>query len=613
MIWSVIGRFSSLRMTLGLACCVWALSLSVSAAFAASVSEPPESDRSPAADVLSLPAHLTRGEGHFLFRLSLQQGDYIQGRIQGDGAFHAWLSTPNQAFWRHLNRYGETFSHFQWVAPRTGVYFLEVDADQVWQIHLSQLNRLPFDPLKPAHKRPESPRIQAAIERLKAGQSEDKVWFDLVAEGTPLVEPLPQYAELAPHQRLVTFLWRGAQHNVQFLGALGGVNNELYRLPYTRDIWFRSYQMPDDTRMSYQLAPDVPNVVGDAQVQKEAALATAQRDPYNREPWGADWDEPFDARADPFLLKSTLALERASQDTFLTPPEHSIPFMQRYHFRGTLDHQLSSLVHHIDLWQPDHLLVKAYLAAKDPLTGKDAFADKKTLSEKSHFAEAEEVSLPVVIFLNGQRYQDEIPAIRVLHNLMHEGLIPPVVAALVSYPNQDAQQDALACNPAFSDFIAQKLLPLIRQETRLRLRRRHIMLVGAGDGGLAAACAAYRYPQYFGMVLSQSGAFGWHPNHPDESEALIARFEQRLPQRPIRFYFSAGWFENDFDEGPGVRSSTQHLAQVLEHQGYPVALEMFNAGHDAYHWRATLWRGLVKLLGPLSAEVKMPRRAGAND
>lgn len=597
MTWNVIGRHAvKVCKTVATRWClpgvVWALSL----ALAAPVSATSEASQSVSTDVLNLPAQLRRDKGYYLFRLSLQQGDYIRGFIQGEGAFHGWLSTPDQAFWRHLNRYGDTFARFHWVAPKSGIYFLEVDADHAWEIRLSQLNRLPFDPLKPPHKSPQSPLIQQAIERLQAGQSEDKVWSELVAEGTPLVEPLAQYAEQAPHQRLVTFLWRGAQHNVQFLGALGNVNRDLYRLPYSRDIWFRTYQMPDDTRMSYQLAPDVPHIEGDAPAQEAAALATAQRDPYNPDTWGSRWDKPFDHRADPFLMKSILALDRASQDTYLDAPETPLPFMQRYHFNGS-----PGRGRQVDLWQPDGLVMK------------------------------DGMSIPLVVFLNGSLYQHEVSALRVLHNLMRERLIPPVMVAWVQGSGHtfargevSAQGEAFAqgatiargesaCDPEFADFLAHKLLPVVQRETGNRLLRNQILLVGADYGGLAAACAAYRYPQYFGMVLSQSGAFWWHPHYPDESEALMRRYEQSDPQRPLRFYFSAGLFERDFDGGPGVPSATRHLAQTLTRKGHLVTLEMFNAGHDAYHWRTTLWRGLLKLLGPLSTQVKMPRTTGAND
>jgi len=69
--------------------------------------------------------------------------------------------------------------------------------------------------------------------------------------GTPLVEPA------GDGRFVLTFLWRGAERNVRLFGGPSAEHDDLQRLGAT-DVWYKSYTVPASTRLSYQLAPDVP-------------------------------------------------------------------------------------------------------------------------------------------------------------------------------------------------------------------------------------------------------------------------------------------------------------------------------------------------------------------
>ncbi len=80
------------------------------------------------------------------------------------------------------------------------------------------------------------------------------------------------------------------------------------------------------------------------------------------------------------------------------------------------------------------------------------------------------------------------------------------------------------------------------------------MLVGVSAGGIAAVYAAYRYPEVFGNVLSQSGSVGWTPPQPGpkapdfspEPGWIAKQFQLgRGPRLPIPFFLELpDWMEN---------------------------------------------------------------------
>jgi len=484
--------------------------------------------------------------------LSLKKGDYLRGLLTSDQYFQATIFAPDGHKLRQLSR---PFSHEArvfFLTPSSGDYQLQISGAEkkITEVTLS-LRSVPLaTPQQGNLPETASPLVQQAISLWQQGESPEDIWRLLSQAGTPLIEPSPSKND---NLQWVTFLSRGAQHRVLLLGAPGYEHDPLYRLGDT-DIWFRSYLLPDDTRMSYQLAPDVPYVAASGREQRMAILATAQKDPYNPNVWAPDGE------LDIFAVKSVLELKNAPSDQSIKG-HGQIEGVKHYQ----IDSPRLGNRRAIDIWLPDQF-------------------NQQTKNQP----------VPLVIFFDGKAYQSKVPTPRILHNLIQEEKIPPVVAVFIDNPSNQARAKELPCNTDFADFMAKELLPFIKEKTGFTFRAETTILAGSSFGGLASACTAYHYPEYFGQVLSLSGSFWWSPAESDRPEWLNARFAQS-PRLPLRFYLSAGRFETDFGES-GIINANRQLAQILDIKGYPVILEEFSAGHDYFHWRAVLARGLIYLL-----------------
>ena len=131
---------------------------------------------------------------------------------------------------------------------------------------------------------------------------------------------------------------------------------------------------------------------------------------------------------------------------------------------------------------------------------------------------------------------------------------------------------------------------------------RHVTIGGCSLGGLTATCAAYRHPETFGNVLSQSGSYWWipppDPAKPDTDPSYVSRLFINSPKLPLRFYLDAGSLETDRDgDGSSILVTNRHLRDVLRAKGYQVFYQEFQGGHDYVSWRGTIADGLILLGG----------------
>jgi enterochelin esterase family protein len=117
---------------------------------------------------------------------------------------------------------------------------------------------------------------------------------------------------------------------------------------------------------------------------------------------------------------------------------------------------------------------------------------------------------------------------------------------------------------------------------------------GASFGGLAAAYVAFKHPELFGNVLSQSGSFWWRPEADPEYEWVTRQFVGS-PKLPLRFYLQVGLLENlstARPDSPTNLIANRHFRDVLESKGYSVEFQEVNGGHDFFPWKASLPDGL---------------------
>jgi enterochelin esterase family protein len=203
----------------------------------------------------------------------------------------------------------------------------------------------------------------------------------------------------------------------------------------------------------------------------------------------------------------------------------------------------------------------------------------------------------LIITFDGEDYIKDIPAPVILDNLLAAGKIYPTVQVFVD--NSEDRLGDLANHQKFADFVAKDLLPWVQSNYRVGKEPDKIVLAGYSAGGLAAAFVGFKYPNLFGNVFAQSGAF-WRGNEgastPSEWVTEQYRTAAKLNQR---FYLEVGGAENIKGVGGSTMIETnQRLRDVLISKGYEVSYrEVPNAVHNPEHWRAQFADGIIYLIG----------------
>lgn len=493
---------------------------------------------------------IAAGEGARLFPLASRDGDFVQGfvDIKGGAGDLDVVDGENRPL-RNLVAKSSGRNSFLFIAGEGEALRLTAAGHDV-SFSLLIVKKLSLSEQVPPPPSYLSPAIAAAAADAAKGAGTDAFWARIERDGTPLVEPAPD------GMRIVTFLYRGARRNVRILGAPSADHDPLEHIDGT-DIWFKSYLLPASTRLSYQIAPDIPDLPGTARERRVAILATAQADPLNRFPWPAD-------AGDRFNVSSTFALDAAPAQPFLAARNIDRGKVATFEIGSA---RLGN-TRTITLYTPPHYS-----------------ADSKE---------------NVLLFLfDGDAYQTKVPTPDILDNMIADGVIPPVVAVLIANPDREARGRELPDSADFTSFLADELLPVVLVRTGTKPAPARTVLAGSSFGGLAALRIALARPDLFGNALSMSGSFWWHPeNAAAEDGEYIAASVARRPKAEIRVFLSAGLFEV---KGPGtdagILDSNRHLRDVLRAKNYTVHYREYAAGHDYLAWRGILSDGLIDLFG----------------
>jgi len=405
---------------------------------------------------------------------------------------------------------------------------------------------------------PQSPRLAALAAQLAKGDSAaaDKFWREVAEQGTPLVEPIEGDQEHV----LVTFLFRGGEdvRNVVIFvdrGLWGDIpSNRMDRLA-TTDVWYRTYRFRWDARFTYSLSVNDP--LTSLQGIREAGewlkrSATWRKDPLN--------PRKFPAFPRPI---SVVELPGAPAQPWVVP-RPGVP-------KGQVQaHKVKSMIlgNERTVW----VYTPPGYDRSEPCYG-------------------------VLVLFDGGAYNGWVPTPTILDNLTAERRIPPLVAVLVSHPDLPTRNRELTCSDSFTRFLAEELIPWLRAMYHVTEDPALTVVGGSSNGGLAAAFTAFRHPEIFGNVLSQSGAFMYSPLEEREPEWMIRQFVAS-PTLPIRFHIDFGLMEDHPTDGavPNIVMTNRHLRDVLLAKGYRVHYQEFNGGHEYVNWRGTLADGLIALL-----------------
>lgn len=404
-----------------------------------------------------------------------------------------------------------------------------------------------------------SPRLTRLASEIKENKHNalSQFWQEIEQTGSPLVED-GQSAQT----KLVTFLWRGPVENVRLLGAPYVGHDHLTELG-SSNVWYASYEIPSDSRLSYRLAPNVPQLQeSNWMEQRRAVLATAGADPLNHEPLFAQDDVSFG-------VASTLTLKDAPSDVVTQPTAK---------YSGKVEnHNLTSTI------LGNSRKVSTYMPnARYPLSS----------------------ASPLLIVFDGDDYLSKVPTSVILDNLIESGAIPPMAAVFVNPALPSLRGKELTPNAPYGEFLTQELKPWVCKTLNVCPSAENTILTGSSFGGLASMYYAFTYPEEFGNVLSQSGSFWWSPKniagekHGDSNTLTDWMRESfdHAEKKPITIYMNAGRFETQPASSNILQANTL-LYQTLINKDYSVRFDVVSGGHDYFSWRVSLADGLTYLFG----------------
>lgn len=407
-----------------------------------------------------------------------------------------------------------------------------------------------------------SPRLETLKNQMKTGNSAavKAFWEEMKAQHTPLVEPVPGDQT----HLLVTFLYRAERPLksvvliCQLTASRDPADIVLARLADT-DVWYKTFLLRNDMRLTYNFVPN----------------PTPESLAYHSEMQLPDPLNPLYLPDFANVGHSVLQLPQASPQPWIAP-RPDVP-------AGKVEEiQVESKVFNSQrrAW--------IYLPA-----GYDANRS---------------APYPLLVCFDGFVYisPEWVPTPVILDNLIHAGKIPSMIAVFVDQLPPPRRNIELSNNPEFADFVGRELVPLVRNKWRASSDPAQTTACGSSAGGLASAFVAFRHPDVFGNVLSQSGAF-WPGKTRDnpEQEWLTRQFES-FPRLPLRFVLQVGILEivSTPLNGPSILATNRHLKDVLRAKGYEVHYTEVAGGHEPLTWRGGIAEGLVQLQGSESKTAK---------
>jgi enterochelin esterase-like enzyme len=514
--------------------------------------------------------------GADLFALDLKTDQIVQLTLEGQGK-DVILSvySPDGRLSRAFSSERLKGDALQFLATQAGRWSLKLAAREGSSPAAYRISGLKIKtPHAPA---PAATDVSPRIRKITNQGEADIFWKEIGPNGSPLVEPIQN----DPINRFTTFLWRGDADTQRVLLNFPNCSPIpgdcfLHHVEGT-DVWYRTLRLDHRLRTTYLLTPNAPAVAPGTEVDDDLLsqiTVRSQRDPLNPK---SIWDSAKDPDLPSHHGSSKLEMPDA-------PPQP---------------------------WADKRTGVPAGEIVKQD------FASALLKNTRSIFVylppgyskDAQPYDLLVVF--DGDTFIDVVPTPTTLDNLLSERRISPTVAVMVGNVNGMRGRE-LPCNPTFAEFLNSELIPWLRRSYNVTRDPQRVTIGGCSYGGLAATCAAYRHPETFGNVLSQSGSYWWTPPPDHADPSYVAQLFVNSPKLPIRFYLDAGSREVDRDEPEGsILVTNRHLRDVLRAKGYEVFYQEFQGGHDYVSWRGTIADGII-LLGGKSAgqagSVKMPPR-----
>lgn len=406
-----------------------------------------------------------------------------------------------------------------------------------------------------------SPTLAAVHQRLLerpqlASQLQEQLWRQVTS--TPLVEADPTQEG----KYLVTFLWRGAAHNVLlFVNRITDEKNladsYMRRLPGT-DTWYLTYRMDGDWRASYCFLPaptadQAPWLQG-SQVRLRQALDGGLPDSHN----------PVTCTNRRGFVQSVVSLPLAPAWPLGEWPVFADAAADAGRFdggglgAGRGDADVETLGRQIWVYTP-------------------------ALIDRSQ-------SWPVLLVLDGEVWLKRHQLHLALAQLMDAGLIAPAYMVFIDSGGTEQRWQELGDSESdFGGYLSGQLLNWLKAHYAISPNPADRVVIGQSLGALTVLRTLVGYPQLIGSGISQSASL-WQEVLFNELNALDAT------ARPLAG--TRAWIEVGSQEwilAPLQPKAVRQLRQA----GMQVKDMVYNGGHDYACWRINLASALMHLLpGP---------------
>jgi enterochelin esterase family protein len=299
---------------------------------------------------------------------------------------------------------------------------------------------------------PESPRIAELLERLRRGDSTALVafWERAASERTPIIEPIPGDSARV----LETFVYRDATPltNVVVSGGVAGWVDALTVMQHVAgtDLWYKTVPARKDIRIWYQF-------------RRNDSLFPWFVDPDFSKRWAAGFADPLNPTVE--------QLPAGPRSVFEGPSATPQPWVALR--PGVARGQLVAFK-----LPSSHLKERRDFWVYTP-PGYDSVAARRA------------GGLPSLVLFDGGTYTGRlVPTPTILDNMLADHRIAPIIVVFVANGSQRMQE--LAANPDFADFVADELMPWVRQRYAVTSSPPKTAIGGSGAGASVAKPALPR-------------------------------------------------------------------------------------------------------------------------
>lgn len=189
---------------------------------------------------------------------------------------------------------------------------------------------------------------------------------------------------------------------------------------------------------------------------------------------------------------------------------------------------------------------------------------------------------PLMVWQDGETIVGDQDLLRlrlqiVSDNLVHKGLIPPMVHVLIQPGSggeasgtrmRSIQYDTVS--DRYGRYLLEEILPEVEKQWKLRKDPYARALAGASSGAIAAFNVAWYHPAQFSRVLSHIGSYSgiqWRPEEHLDGGYIVSHKVRREARKNIRVWMSDG--SDDIENATGSWPLNNiELANALKMRGY---------------------------------------------